>query len=80
MLKSVNDSLAKLLLDSYFSADGIEHSMARIPLAGIDFSDRPYSYDDTDGDLELKHFALQKEDLKWKVLIIIAFANKSNYR
>lgn len=67
MLKSVNESLADLLLDSYFSDNGIEYSMARIPLAGTDFSDRPYSYDDVEGDLELKHFALQKEDTEWKV-------------
>ena len=67
MLKEVNQSLADLLIDSYFSADGIEYSMGRIPMAGTDFSARPYSYDDVDGDLELKHFALQKEDLEWKV-------------
>ena len=69
MLKSVNQSLADLLLDSYFSGNGIEYSLARVPLAGTDFSDRPYSYDDVDGDLELKHFALQKEDIEWKVII-----------
>ncbi|CAG2176560.1 unnamed protein product [Oppiella nova] len=67
MLKTVNQSLADLLIDSYFSDNGIEYSMARIPIAGTDFSDRPYSYDDVDGDLELKHFALQKEDLEWKI-------------
>ncbi|CAG2165933.1 unnamed protein product [Oppiella nova] len=67
MLSSVNQSLADLLIDSYFSDNGIEYSMARIPIAGTDFSDRPYSYDDVDGDLELKHFALQKEDLEWKI-------------
>ena len=69
MLKSVNESLAELLLDSYFSGNGIEYSLARVPLAGTDFSDRPYSYDDVNGDLELKHFALQKEDIDWKVFI-----------
>ncbi|XP_054161460.1 putative glucosylceramidase 4 [Oppia nitens] len=67
MLKSVNESLANLLIDSYFSKDGIEYSMGRIPIAGTDFSDRPYSYDDNDGDLDLKHFALQREDLEWKI-------------
>ena len=67
MLKSVNESLAELILNSYFSENGIEYSIARVPLAGTDFSDRPYSYDDVDGDIELKHFALQKKDIEWKV-------------
>ncbi|CAG2174041.1 unnamed protein product [Oppiella nova] len=67
MLKTVNQSLADLLIDSYFSDNGIEYSMARIPIAGTDYSDKPYSYDDVDDDLELKHFALQKEDLEWKI-------------
>jgi glucosylceramidase len=67
MLKQVPESLANALIDSYFSSDGIEYSMGRIPIAGTDYSDRPYSYDDVDGDLNLTHFALQKEDLEWKV-------------
>ena len=70
MLRSVNESLADLLIDSYFSENGIQYSMARVPLAGTDFSDRPYSYDDVDEDLELKNFALQKEDIDWKVYSI----------
>ncbi|CAG2103828.1 unnamed protein product, partial [Medioppia subpectinata] len=40
---------------------------ARVPIAGTDYSSRPYSYDDVDGDLQLKHFALQKEDLELKI-------------
>ncbi len=67
ILKQVPELLANALIDSYFSSDGIEYSMARIPMAGTDYSDRPYSYDDVDGDLNLTHFALQKEDLEWKV-------------
>jgi len=67
MLKLVPESLANSVIDSYFSADGIEYSMGRIPIAGSDYSVRPYSYDDVDGDLNLTHFALQKEDLEWKV-------------
>jgi len=67
MLKEVPESLANSIIESYFSKDGIECSMIRIPIAGTDYSIRPYSYDDVDGDLNLTHFALQKEDLEWKV-------------
>jgi len=67
MLKLVPESLANAVIDSYYSSDGIEYSMGRIPIAGSDYSVRPYSYDDVDGDLNLTHFALQKEDLEWKV-------------
>ncbi len=67
MLKEVPESLANSIIESYFSKEGIEYSIGRIPIAGTDYSVRPYSYDDVDGDLKLSHFALQKEDLEWKV-------------
>ncbi|CAG2118651.1 unnamed protein product, partial [Medioppia subpectinata] len=67
MFRSVNESLANALIDSCFGANGMEYSMARVPIAGTDYSSRPYSYDDVDGDLQLKHFALQKEDLELKI-------------
>ena len=41
--------------------------MARIPIAGSDFSVRPYSYDDVEGDVELVNFAMQEEDILYKV-------------
>lgn len=46
---------------------GIGYSLGRVPMAGCDFSWREYSYDDTDGDLNLTNFALQPEDLNFKV-------------
>jgi glucosylceramidase len=36
-------------------------------MASCDFSTLEYSYDDVDGDFELKNFALASEDLKYKV-------------
>ena len=38
MLKEVPESLANSIIDSYFSANGIEYSMGRIPIAGSDYS------------------------------------------
>jgi len=36
-------------------------------MGGCDFSDRGYTYADTEGDVELKFFSLQVEDTKYKV-------------
>ncbi|XP_054161789.1 putative glucosylceramidase 3 [Oppia nitens] len=80
LFKSVNKSLANLIIDSYFSDDGIEYSIGRIPIAGTDYSDRPYSYDDTDEDLELKHFALQKDDIEFKIPFIKRALSVSPYK
>jgi glucosylceramidase len=41
--------------------------MARTPIGGSDFSTRVYTYDDVIDDKNLTHFALQKEDLEYKV-------------
>ncbi len=67
MLKSLPESMADMLLESYFSTNGLEYSMGRIPIAGTDYSPRLYSYDDNDGDLNLTQFKLQKEDFDYKV-------------
>lgn len=66
-IKSLSEDVQKKLLESYFGSTGIGYSLCRVPIAGCDFSPRPYSYDDVDGDVELKHFALQPEDFKYKV-------------
>ena len=36
-------------------------------MAGSDFSTRPYSYDDVEGDVTLEHFSLAEEDVLYKV-------------
>lgn len=66
-IKSLPAAAQKNLLESYFGDDGISYSLCRVPIGGTDFSTRTYSYDDVDGDTDLKHFALQKEDLEYKV-------------
>ena len=65
---SLGPDLTQLLLSNYFSAHGLQYSMARVPMGGTDFSTRKYTYDDgRDKDFELKGFALQPEDLAYKV-------------
>ncbi len=51
--------------DLYFV--GLKYRLGRVPMASCDFSTREYSYADTAGDFELKHFKLAEEDYKYKV-------------
>lgn len=54
------------LLRAYFSTDGAEYTLGRVPIAGADFSTRGYTYaDDSNGTLD--GFALQNEDYNYKV-------------
>jgi len=47
------------VINSYYSDDGIEYSLGRIPMAGCDFSTHVYSYDDVaEEDLNLTHFSV----------------------
>lgn len=67
--KAVRDRL----LDDYFSEDGLDYNVGRLPISGTDMSTRPYSYDDLpegEEDLSLKHFKLQEEDLLFKIPLI----------
>lgn len=56
---------------SYFSDEGIEYNMLRLPIASTDFSTRIYSYDDYRNDTDLDNFKLAKEDYEYKVIIKI---------
>jgi glucosylceramidase len=62
-------------MESYFSRDGIQYNLCRVPIGGTDYSDRPYSYDDGDEDPELKNFELAPEDFKYKVKSVEVFAS-----
>ncbi|XP_072167356.1 lysosomal acid glucosylceramidase-like [Diadema setosum] len=58
------------LLRAYFSEDGIEYTLGRVPMASCDFSTREYSYADTPDDFELETFALVEEDIVYKIPMI----------
>uniref|UniRef100_A0A452S3D9 Glucosylceramidase n=1 Tax=Ursus americanus TaxID=9643 RepID=A0A452S3D9_URSAM len=59
-----------LLLKSYFSEEGIEYNIIRVPMASCDFSVRTYTYDDTPDDFQLRNFSLPEEDVKLKIPLI----------
>lgn len=44
-----------------YSAEGLNLSVARISVGSSDYSAELYSYDDVDGDVELKHFSIDRD-------------------
>ncbi|KAJ6224378.1 hypothetical protein RDWZM_002923 [Blomia tropicalis] len=60
-------SMQTRLIEDYYGSDGIEYRIARVPMGGCDFSTRPYTYDDHPNDFNLSKFALQSEDLQYKI-------------
>lgn len=63
----LSPKLQKQIISDLFSESGLEYSVARTTISGSDFSARPYSYDDTENDWELKNFSLADEDIKYRV-------------
>ena len=55
------------LISSYYGADGIGYTVARVPMGGCDFSTRPYTYADVAGDTALTNFSLTREDAEYKL-------------
>ncbi|XP_008201883.2 lysosomal acid glucosylceramidase-like [Nasonia vitripennis] len=66
-IKSLSQGTQDNLMNSYFSTNGSNYNFGRVPIGGSDFSTRPYSYDSTIGDTELKDFSLAKEDTEYKI-------------
>ena len=69
---NVSNKLQEQLISSYYSGVGIEYSTGRIPMASCDFSTRPYSYDDHDEDFEMANFSLTKEDVQFKIPVLLS--------
>lgn len=53
------------LLRSYFSPDGVQYSLCRVPMGATDFSLKPYTYQDSTS----LPFQLQEEDTIYKVYV-----------
>ncbi|XP_074422506.1 lysosomal acid glucosylceramidase-like [Larus michahellis] len=71
-IQSLSKDAQNHLLRSYFSEEGIEYNLVRVPMASTDFSVRLYTYADAEGDFELKHFHLTEEDTRMKIPILQA--------
>ncbi len=48
-------------LKDIYGEDGLNLSVARISVGSSDYSAELYSYDDVDGDVELKHFSIDRD-------------------
>jgi len=59
--------LQQKVFEAYYSKSGIGYTIGRVPMASCDFSTHVYSYDDVEGDFQLKNFKLTVEDLKYKI-------------
>ncbi|XP_039558172.1 lysosomal acid glucosylceramidase-like isoform X8 [Passer montanus] len=71
-IQSLSKAAQSHLLRSYFSEEGIEYNLVRVPMASTDFSVRLYTYADAEDDFELKHFNLTEEDTHMKIPILQA--------
>ncbi|XP_063172817.1 lysosomal acid glucosylceramidase-like [Candoia aspera] len=67
---SLTPDAQKNLLRSYFSEEGIEFNLLRMPMASCDFSIRTYTYNDSPYDFLQKNFSLVAEDLQMKIPLI----------
>lgn len=67
---NVSQPVQDNLLKSYFSTEGIEYTIGRVPMASCDFSTHSYSYDDFANDFALQNFSLTNEDTDLKIPII----------
>merc|ERR1711970_1155041 len=65
------------LIKSYYSPSGSEYNLGRINIGGCDFSDRPYTYCDMEGDVDLASFNLTHDDYLYKIPYILMAKNMS---
>lgn len=73
LIMQLDERVRDKLIEDYFGPTGLNYNLARVPIGGTDMSSRAYSYDDLPNwqtDFNLNHFALQPEDLKWKIPLI----------
>ncbi|KAF2362206.1 Glycosyl hydrolase family 30 TIM-barrel domain, partial [Trinorchestia longiramus] len=66
-LNSLSDAAKENAIRSYFAPEGNEYNMVRVPIGGADFSERPYSLDDINGDVDLFYWSLSLEDYDYKI-------------
>ncbi|CAG2053563.1 unnamed protein product, partial [Timema podura] len=77
-IKSLSEEAQQNFLRAYFSPEGIEYSLVRVPMGGSDFSTHYYAYDDVVNDTNLKYFNLTQEDYLIKIPYLKLAQNLSN--
>jgi hypothetical protein len=64
----------------YYGPNGLEYNLGRIPMGGVDFSTRTYTYDDEEYDTTLEKFSLTDEDFLYKVRDFDLFHSYENLK
>ncbi|RZC35210.1 Glyco hydro 30 domain containing protein, partial [Asbolus verrucosus] len=77
-INSLGTKQQENLLKSYFSEDGLEYNLCRVPMGASDYSTHAYTYDDGEADEELTNFRLAPEDFQFKIPHIKSAQNFSN--
>jgi glucosylceramidase len=67
MVFQLSQKTVQNFMYSYFDPSGIEYNIIRVPIAGVDFSNRTYTYDDYPNDFDLTNFSLSYEDVNFKI-------------
>jgi len=66
-IAKLSEAAQENLVRSYYSDAGSEYNIGRINIGGCDFSDRPYTYCDNEGDTNLDTFNLTHDDTLYKI-------------
>lgn len=69
-IQKLSEGAKKQLIRAFFSADGIEYDVLRVPIGGTDDSLRVYTLHDEPGDASLSGFALAEEDYLYKMPVL----------
>lgn len=57
--KELSPEMQQRVMTLYFDREqGAGYSLCRVPMAGCDFAERPYTYADTPGDMQMEHFSI----------------------
>lgn len=60
-LARMEPAARKKLLTDIYGKDGLNLSIARLAIGSCDYSAEIYTYDDVPGDIELKHFSIERD-------------------
>ncbi|KAK3909828.1 Lysosomal acid glucosylceramidase [Frankliniella fusca] len=70
--QNLSEETKKQLIRAFFSEDGVEYDVLRVPIGGTDCSTRVYTLHDEPGDASLSGFALAEEDYLYKIPVLRA--------
>ncbi|CAG7833437.1 unnamed protein product [Allacma fusca] len=70
-IAKLSSKLQDHIIEAYYGKTGLEYNIGRINMAGCDFSERLYSYADVEGDVDLEHFSLVREDTEFKIPYVL---------